>query len=79
MQRPLLSVSILLVRVSVLHKLDVICLLISQSLLRDDVFSPFWGIKIDGQLYALGLVDSQRQIRLLLEILQSEAFKIFLC
>lgn len=59
--------------------LKAVNLLISESLLRDDVLSTLGRIEVDWEFDSLRLVDSERQVGLLLQILQFEALKILLC
>lgn len=47
-----------------------------KSLLRDDVLLALGGVEIDGQLDSLGLVHSERQVGLLLEVAQTEALQV---
>ena len=54
-------------------------LLVLQALVGDDVFLALRRVEIDRQFDALRLVDAQRQVRLFLQVLQTEAFQIFLC
>ena len=37
-------------------------LLVAEAFLRDDIFLALGGVEIDGELDALGLVHSQRQV-----------------
>ena len=49
-------------------------LLVLQTLAGDDVFLALGRVEVDRQLNALGLVHTQRQIRLLLKVFQTETF-----
>jgi hypothetical protein len=51
-------------------------LLGSEAFARDDILLAFGRVEVDGQLDALGHVDSQRQVALLLQILKSEPFQV---
>ena len=51
-------------------------LLVLQSFVRDDIFLALRGVEVDGKLDSLGLVDAEWQIRLLLQIFQTEAFQV---
>ena len=44
----------------------------------DDVLLPLGGVEVNGQLNALGLVHSERQVGLLLQILKSETLQVLL-
>ena len=51
-------------------------LLISESLLGNDVFAALRRIEIHWQLDSLRLIDSQGEIGLLLEVLETEALQV---
>ena len=53
-------------------------LLISQTLLGDNVFATLRRIEVNWQFNSLSLIDSQREIRLLLQVLESEALEVLL-
>jgi len=52
-------------------------LLVLQPLAVHDIFLSLGCVEVDGQLNALGLVYSQRQIRLFLQVFQTETLKVF--
>ena len=49
-----------------------------QTLRGHDVFLALGRIEVDWQFNALGLVDSEWQIRLFLEVLEAEALQVLL-
>ena len=53
-------------------------LLVLETLVGNDIFLALGCVEIDGQFDALRLIDSQRQVRLLLQIFQTETLEIFL-
>ena len=50
--------------------------LVSQALHRYDVLLALGGIEVNRQLYALGLVDSEGQIRFFLQVFQTESLQV---
>ena len=53
-------------------------LLILQTLLRHDILLAFGGIEIHGQFDSLGLIHSEGEVRLLLQILKLEPLQVLL-
>ena len=54
-------------------------LLILESLAGDDVLLALGRVEVDRQLDSLGLIDSEWEIRLFLQVLQSESLQILFC
>ena len=54
-------------------------LLILESLASNDVLLALGRVEVDRQLDSLGLIDSEWEVRLFLQVLQSESLQILFC